>query len=228
MNLGTRPEAGPGITVGSYGLTVIKRAVTLGDSLHEGNLPVAPVAPLVAQIKDAARAAGRDHATPHIVSLGSYGADDTARGRRPLWSTLAEIHEAIRRYASEEVRSLPEEHRTGIWNQLEELIAKHTKFSEAEWAMGTEQVQGIAAVARILAPQTPALRHRRPFSEQTFWLDDAAGDYEGQQSRLEDERFMLSDPRGYCDWSGQSDEVSASEGRLLLPLTGTGSLHNWL
>lgn len=89
---------------------------------------------------------------------------------------------------SEEVRSLPEEDRVGIWNQLEELTAKHTKFSDAEWAMGAEQVQSIAAVAKTLAPQAPALRHRRLFSEQTFWLDDAGGDYEAQQSRLEDRR----------------------------------------
>jgi probable F420-dependent oxidoreductase len=91
----------PPITIGGYGPTVIRRAVTLGDGFNGGNVPLAQVAPLVAQIKDAARAAGRDPAALHIVSRGSYVLHDTAQGpsRRPLWGSLAEIREDIQRYA---------------------------------------------------------------------------------------------------------------------------------
>jgi probable F420-dependent oxidoreductase len=91
----------PPITIGGYGPTVIKRAVTLGDGFNGGNVPLAQVAPLVAQVMDAARAIGRDPESLHIVSRGSYVVHDTAQGkeRRPLWGSLAEIREDIEHYA---------------------------------------------------------------------------------------------------------------------------------
>ena len=91
----------PPITIGGYGPTVIKRAVTLGGGFNGGNVPLAQVAPLVAQIKGAAHAAGRDPNTLHIVSRGSYVVHDAPQGsgRRPLWGTLAEIRDDVDRYA---------------------------------------------------------------------------------------------------------------------------------
>ena len=91
----------PPITIGGYGPHVIKRAVTLGDGFNGGNVPLAQVAPLVAQLRDTARAVGRDPDTLHIVSRGSYVVHDAPQGaeRRPLWGTLAEIREDIQRYA---------------------------------------------------------------------------------------------------------------------------------
>lgn len=91
----------PPLTIGGYGPTVIRRAVTLGDGFNGGNVPLAQVAPLVAQIKDAAREAGRDPATLHVVSRGSYVVHDAPQGaaHRPLWGSLDEIREDIDRYA---------------------------------------------------------------------------------------------------------------------------------
>jgi probable F420-dependent oxidoreductase len=91
----------PPITIGGYGPTVIKRAVTLGDGFNGGNVPLAQVAPLVAQVKDVARAIGRDPESLHVVSRGSYVVHDTPQGkdRRPLWGSLAEIREDVERYA---------------------------------------------------------------------------------------------------------------------------------
>jgi probable F420-dependent oxidoreductase len=91
----------PPITIGGYGPAVIKRAVTLGDGFNGGNVPLAQVAPLVGQIKDAARAIGRDPESLHIVSRGAYVVHDTPQGkeRRPLLGSLAEIREDIGRYA---------------------------------------------------------------------------------------------------------------------------------
>ena len=81
---------------------MIKRAVAPGHSFNDGNVSLAEVAPLVAQIKEAAREIGRDPSTLHIVSRGSYVVHDAPQGsgRRPLWGTLAEIREDIQRYAA--------------------------------------------------------------------------------------------------------------------------------
>jgi probable F420-dependent oxidoreductase len=92
----------PPITIGGYaGPAVVRRAVTLGDGFNGGNVPLARVAPLVKEIKDAARAAGRDPASLQIVSRGSFVLHDAPQGkdRRPLWGTLDEIREDVARYA---------------------------------------------------------------------------------------------------------------------------------
>jgi probable F420-dependent oxidoreductase len=99
----------PPITIGGYGgPAVVRRAVTLGDGFSGGNTPLAQVAPLVREIKAAADAAGRDPAGLHIVCRGSFVLHDSPQGkdRRPLWGTLDEIREDVRRYADEGLTEL--------------------------------------------------------------------------------------------------------------------------
>src|SRR6266852_3358056 len=90
----------PPITIGGYGPTVIRRAVTY-DGFNGGNVPLGQVAPLVKEIKAAAEGAGRDPATLQIVSRGSFQLHATPKGpdRRPLWGSLAEIRQDVERYA---------------------------------------------------------------------------------------------------------------------------------
>jgi hypothetical protein len=79
---------------------VIRRAV-IYDGFNGGNVPLAEMAPLGKEIKAAAAAAGRDPATLHIVSRGSFQLHATPKGpdRRPLWGSMAEIREDVERYA---------------------------------------------------------------------------------------------------------------------------------
>ena len=62
----------PPLTIGGYGSTVVKRAVTLGDGFNGGNVPMASVAPLVREVREAAAAIGKDPDKLHIVSRGTY------------------------------------------------------------------------------------------------------------------------------------------------------------
>jgi probable F420-dependent oxidoreductase len=91
----------PPITIGGYSPVVVQRAVRLGDGFNGGNVPLDRVAPIVTELHRAARDIGRDPATLHVVSRGSYQVTAEAQGkdRRPLWGTLDEIREDIRRYA---------------------------------------------------------------------------------------------------------------------------------
>ena len=75
--------------------------MTLGDGFNGGNVPLARVAPLVKEIKDAAEKAGRDPARLHVVSRGTFMLHDAPQGkdRRPLWGTLDEIRDDVERYA---------------------------------------------------------------------------------------------------------------------------------
>ena len=80
---------------------VVHRAVRLGDGFNGGNGRPDRVAPIVTELHRAAREIGRDLATLHVVSRGSYQVTAEAQGkdRRPLWGTLDEIREDIRHYA---------------------------------------------------------------------------------------------------------------------------------
>lgn len=125
----------PPITIGGYGPHVITRAVTLGDGFNGGNVPLAQVAPLVTQLKEAASAIGRDPDTLHIVSRGSYVVHDTAQGsgRRPLWGTLPEIREDVQRYADAGLTEL---------------------FLEPNFQPGGAQLDRVLGVMEELAPKS--------------------------------------------------------------------------
>jgi alkanesulfonate monooxygenase SsuD/methylene tetrahydromethanopterin reductase-like flavin-dependent oxidoreductase (luciferase family) len=86
----------------------VRRAVTLGDGFNGGNMPLADVAPLVREVKAAAEAAGKDPSGLHIVCRGSFRlfAQPQGKERRPLWGTLEEIREDVRRYADEGLTEL--------------------------------------------------------------------------------------------------------------------------
>jgi probable F420-dependent oxidoreductase len=92
----------PPITIGGYSPGVVQRAVRLGDGFNGGNVPLDRVAPVVAELRQAAAAIGRDPATLHVVSRGAYQVHDRPQGpaRRPLWGSLEEIREDIGRYAA--------------------------------------------------------------------------------------------------------------------------------
>ena len=91
----------PPITIGGYGPAAIQRAVTLGDGFNGGNMPFDRVIPLVRELHEAWARADRDPKGLHIVCRGAFAVHDAPQGksRRPLWGTLAEIHEDVARYA---------------------------------------------------------------------------------------------------------------------------------
>ncbi len=92
----------PPITVGGYSPVVLRRAATLGDGFNGGNMPLPQVAAIVAGLGKAAAEAGRDPATLRIVARGSFNVVDAPQGpdRRPLWGSIDEVREDIRRYAA--------------------------------------------------------------------------------------------------------------------------------
>src|SRR4029079_15217580 len=91
----------PPITIGGYGVAAVQRAVTYADGFNGGNVPLDRVAPLVAELRTAAERAGRDPARLQVVCRGTFRPFDAPQGsgRRPLFGSLDEIREDIRRYA---------------------------------------------------------------------------------------------------------------------------------
>jgi hypothetical protein len=89
---------------------------------------------------------------------------------------------------SSEILSLSEEGRLPLWTELVNLVSKHRKYRNANWAMGPEQVSRVAGVAERLAPATPIYRHRRLFTQRDADLWEERGNYEEQQKELERRR----------------------------------------
>lgn len=91
--------------------------------------------------------------------------------------------------SSKDILGKPESQRLQIWEGLVELVAKHKKYADAEWAMKPEVVARIESVAKKLAPLNPTNLYRRLFSSRDFDLyEEKDGDWQEQQKRLEDFR----------------------------------------
>jgi hypothetical protein len=89
---------------------------------------------------------------------------------------------------SASVASLPESDRLPLWVALSDLVAKHRRFSDADWALPPATVDRLAMVAQRLAPNSPALSHQRLFSERDFDLYTSDESYDDQQVRLDTQR----------------------------------------
>jgi probable F420-dependent oxidoreductase len=98
----------PPLLVGGYSESVLRRAATLADGYTGGNIPLADLEGVVARVRGAAHAAGRDPARFPIVCRGSFRltAEPLGTGRRALWGSADEIRDDIRRYEAAGVTEL--------------------------------------------------------------------------------------------------------------------------
>ena len=93
---------------------------------------------------------------------------------------------------SDTVVSMPQTDRFRLWSELIDLVTKHRRFADAQWAMNPNVVNEIEAVAERLAPAA-IYRHQRLFSERDFELYEEKGNYEDQRKELENRREKAVD-----------------------------------
>lgn len=96
--------------------------------------------------------------------------------------------EVLRHLSSPGITALPEEERLPLWESLQDLISKHKRFSDAQWAMRPEQIAEIDDVAAALAPKSSDLSSRRLFTERDFELYEETDNYEVERDKLEEKR----------------------------------------
>lgn len=97
--------------------------------------------------------------------------------------------QVLEHLGSDAVVSQPESARLPLWESLTDLIIKHRKFADAQWAMTAEAIANIEGVAAKLAPTSSHLLQRRLFSERDFDLyDEKNGDFKELQLRLDRKR----------------------------------------
>jgi hypothetical protein len=89
---------------------------------------------------------------------------------------------------SETVLSMAREDRLRLWTALVDLVSKHTRFADANWAMRPEVLSVVTSVAERLSPDSPIYLHQRLFGEREVGLYEKKGDYEEQQKQLDRRR----------------------------------------
>jgi hypothetical protein len=88
----------------------------------------------------------------------------------------------------EAAAALSPESRQRVWAALVELVTKHRRFADADWALEPAWVDRLATFAERLTPTAPSARHRRLFSDRAVALYEERGNYEEQARRLERRR----------------------------------------
>lgn len=98
------------------------------------------------------------------------------------------LNEILTHLSSPAVVGLAESEKVELWEALIDLVIKHRKFADANWAMPKELTDRIAEVAEILKPQKLTLLYRRLFCQREFELIEEKDNYEEQWRQLADRR----------------------------------------
>lgn len=91
----------------------------------------------------------------------------------------------LSRLRSDAVRTLDDASKLPLWDALLDLVTKHRKFHDADWAMPAAEVAKVELAAGAIAPQSSFVRHQRLFTDHDFDLYEEKGDYDGQREALE-------------------------------------------
>jgi hypothetical protein len=78
-----------------------------------------------------------------------------------------------------------EDIRSKVWDELSDLIVRHKKFADADWAMPSELLQRLEHILTLISPQSEERRYRRLFTENEFDLIEEKESYEKSLEKLE-------------------------------------------
>lgn len=89
---------------------------------------------------------------------------------------------------TDDVVGMPESERRPIWEKLSAFVARHRRYSDADWALPSDVLSKVEDAAEAVMPKDPMHTHRRLFSQRDFDLYEETGDWRKQQEKLEDMR----------------------------------------
>jgi hypothetical protein len=98
------------------------------------------------------------------------------------------IEKILEHLSTKEIIDKSENERMPLWSSLIELVSKHERFADTEWALKPDVVLKIKESANKLAPQSRDNLYRRLFSEHDIELFEEKGNWEEQYKKLEESR----------------------------------------
>ena len=89
---------------------------------------------------------------------------------------------------TDEIVSLPDTERNVLWTILVDIVSKHRKYANTEWALKPDEVNDIDKTVTLLASNNPSYIYKQLFSDHDFDLYEENGDWDEQQKILESKR----------------------------------------
>ena len=99
------------------------------------------------------------------------------------WTALSIL---IGYLSSDKVVTLDDGEKVDVWEKLMDVVLKHRKYSDANWAMPAKLVDRISNVALLLVPSSPIFKYRRLFGQHE--LHSEKGDYQEQEREVATQR----------------------------------------
>jgi probable F420-dependent oxidoreductase len=93
----------PPVLLGGYAPAAVRLAAARADGYLGGNVPLDRIVPLLAELREAVAAAGRDPAAFRVVCRGAVRLHDeplTGDDRRPLWGSIDQLRADVDVYRS--------------------------------------------------------------------------------------------------------------------------------
>lgn len=125
------------------------------------------------------------------LELAGHDADQLCELIDYYFRLAPAFREALRnRLTSPDVLNLPNEGRLKLWSNLTTKVRNHRKYSESDvWSQSEDALAELDAVANVLAPIEPEIRHRRLFSGDDFNLYGDSEDWEAERQKLQLKRI---------------------------------------
>ena len=102
--------------------------------------------------------------------------------------TLGIRDELLSFLMSETVAGYSEDDRNSLWKKMKDVVAKHKKFADTNWAMPTDVIARIESVAESIAPKSPSIKYNRLFILHGHRLYDRTTDYTAEREKLKERR----------------------------------------
>ena len=107
-----------------------------------------------------------------------------------LDDTSKELFEKIcNKIQTKEIIELDENSKFEIWNEMQNLINRHKKFSNSEWSLPKEALKQLDDVALKIKPSKDEIVYKRIFNKEYWELFSEKCDYEEQQKKLREEQI---------------------------------------
>ena len=107
-----------------------------------------------------------------------------------LDDTSKELFEKIcDKIQTKEIIELDENSKFEIWNEIENLINRHKKFSDSEWSLPEEALSKLESVALKIKPTKDEIIYKRIFNMGYWEIFSEKDDYEEQERKLKEEQI---------------------------------------
>lgn len=85
---------------------------------------------------------------------------------------------------SEEVITMSDDDKFIVWSEIENLVARHKKFSETSWALPKEAIESLEKMSKLVKPRKKKIYYKRLFNKDYWDLFDEKSTYDEQERKL--------------------------------------------